>query len=265
MPLVELIRGERTSDEATFKALDFVKQIKKTPIVVNDSRGFFTSRVIGTFTNEGIAMLAEGVPPASIEQASSQAGYPAPVLQLSDELNMKLMRKITLAAKQAFEAEGGTWVAHPVEGVINRMLDEYDRPGRLEGRGFYEYADGKRTGLWPGLREAFPPVDDPACLSLRDLEERMLSSSEGDRVGQVPRRGGDRVRRRRQHRARSWASRLPALDRRRAASTSTVTNGGLSRASSPGPVNLRPPTANASSRPPRSSNGPNAGSPTATA
>ncbi len=174
MPLVELIRGERTSDEATFKALDFVKQIKKTPIVVNDSRGFFTSRVIGTFINEGIAMLAEGVPPATIEQASSQAGYPAPVLQLSDELNMKLMRKITLAAKQAFEAEGGTWVAHPVEGVINRMLDEYDRPGRLEGRGFYEYADGKRTGLWPGLREAFPPVDDPASLSLRDLEERML-------------------------------------------------------------------------------------------
>jgi 3-hydroxyacyl-CoA dehydrogenase / enoyl-CoA hydratase / 3-hydroxybutyryl-CoA epimerase len=174
MPLVELIKGERTSDEATFKALDFVKQIKKTPIVVNDSRGFFTSRVIGTFINEGIAMLAEGVPPASIEQASSQAGYPAPVLQLSDELNMKLMRKITLAARQAFEAEGGSWEAHPVEGVINRMLDEYDRPGRLEGRGFYEYADGKRTGLWPGLRDAFPPVDDPASLSLRDLEERML-------------------------------------------------------------------------------------------
>jgi 3-hydroxyacyl-CoA dehydrogenase/enoyl-CoA hydratase/3-hydroxybutyryl-CoA epimerase len=174
MPLVELIRGERTSDEATFKALDFVKQIKKTPIVVNDSRGFFTSRVIGTFINEGIAMLAEGVPPATIEQASSQAGYPAPVLQLSDELNLKLMRKIMLAAKQAVQAEGGTWVAHPVEGVIDRMLDEFDRPGRLEGRGFYDYADGKRTGLWSGLREAFPSVADPSQLSLRDLQERML-------------------------------------------------------------------------------------------
>jgi 3-hydroxyacyl-CoA dehydrogenase / enoyl-CoA hydratase / 3-hydroxybutyryl-CoA epimerase len=174
MPLVELIKGEQTTDEATFKALDFVKQIGKTPIVVNDSRGFYTSRVIGTFINEGVSMLAEGVPPATIEQASSQAGYPAPVLQLSDELNMKLMRKIAKAAHDAVEAEGGTWVSHPAEGVIERMLDEFDRPGRLEGRGFYEYEEGKRTGLWLGLREAFPPVGDPASLSLRDLEERML-------------------------------------------------------------------------------------------
>jgi 3-hydroxyacyl-CoA dehydrogenase/enoyl-CoA hydratase/3-hydroxybutyryl-CoA epimerase len=174
MPLVELIKGEHTSDEATFKALDYVKQIGKTPIVVNDSRGFYTSRVIGTFINEGISMLAEGVPAPTIEQASSQAGYPAPVLQLSDELNMKLMRKIAKAAHDAVEAEGGTWVQHPAEGVIERMLDEFDRPGRLEGKGFYEYADGKRTGLWSGLHDAFPPVDDPAALSLRDLKERML-------------------------------------------------------------------------------------------
>jgi 3-hydroxyacyl-CoA dehydrogenase/enoyl-CoA hydratase/3-hydroxybutyryl-CoA epimerase len=174
MPLVELIKGERTSDEATYKALDFVKQIKKTPIVVNDSRGFYTSRVIGTFINEGISMLAEGVPPATIEQASSQAGYPAPVLQLSDELNMKLMRKIAQAARDAVEAEGGTLISHPAEGVIERMLDEYDRPGRLEGKGFYDYEEGKRTGLWPGLRDAFPQVADPSGLSLHDLEERML-------------------------------------------------------------------------------------------
>jgi 3-hydroxyacyl-CoA dehydrogenase/enoyl-CoA hydratase/3-hydroxybutyryl-CoA epimerase len=174
MPLVELIRGEKTSDAATFKALDFVKQIKKTPIVVNDSRGFFTSRVIGTFINEGISMLAEGVPPASIEQASLQAGYPAPVLQLSDELNLKLMRKIRNAAKEAPESTGSGWDAHPSETVIDRMLDEFERPGRLEGKGFYEYADGKRTGLWAGLRDAFPPVADPSALSLRDLEERML-------------------------------------------------------------------------------------------
>ena len=99
MPLVEIIRGEQTTDETLYRALDFVKQIKKTPIVVNDSRGFFTSRVIGTFINEGISMLAEGVPAPTIEQASSQAGYPAPVLQLSDELNMKLMRKIRVAAQ----------------------------------------------------------------------------------------------------------------------------------------------------------------------
>ena len=173
MPLLEIIKGEQTSEETLYRALDVAKLIKKTPIVVNDSRGFFTSRVIGTFINEGIAMLLEGVPAPTIEQASSQAGYPAPVLQLSDELNLKLMQKIRNAAKNAAEAEGGTWTGHPAEAVIDQMLDE-GRPGRLEGKGFYEYEDGKRTRLWPGLREAFPPVDDPAALSLKDLEERML-------------------------------------------------------------------------------------------
>jgi 3-hydroxyacyl-CoA dehydrogenase/enoyl-CoA hydratase/3-hydroxybutyryl-CoA epimerase len=87
---------------------------------------------------------------------------------------MKLMRKIAKAARDAVEAEGGTWVQHPAEGVIERMLDEFDRPGRLEGRGFFEYEEGKRTGLWPGLRDAFPPVADPSALSLRDLKERLL-------------------------------------------------------------------------------------------
>ncbi len=174
MPLLEIIKGEQTSEETLYRSLDFAKLIKKTPIVVNDSRGFFTSRVIGTFINEGIAMLVEGVPAPSIEQASSQAGYPAPVLQLSDELNLKLMRKIRNAAREASDAASSGWDAHPSEQVIDRMLDEYDRPGKLEGRGFYEYADGKRAGLWKGLREAFPPVDDPSSISLRDLEERML-------------------------------------------------------------------------------------------
>src|SRR4051794_11517634 len=174
MPLLEIIKGEQTSDETLYRALDLAKAIKKTPIVVNDSRGFFTSRVIGTFINEGIAMLTEGVPAQSIEQASSQAGYPAPVLQLSDELNLKLMRKIRDAAKEASEGTSSGWDAHPSEQVIDRMLDEFDRPGKLESRGFYEYAEGKRTGLWKGLRDAFPVVDDPSTVSLRDLEERML-------------------------------------------------------------------------------------------
>jgi 3-hydroxyacyl-CoA dehydrogenase / enoyl-CoA hydratase / 3-hydroxybutyryl-CoA epimerase len=173
MPLLEIIKGEQTSEETLYRALDVAKQISKTPIVVNDSRGFFTSRVIGTFINEGIAMLTEGVPAPTIEQASGQAGYPAPVLQLSDELNLKLMRKIRNAAREA-QATGSGWDAHPAEQVIDTMLDEHDRPGKLEGRGFYEYADGKRTGLWKGLREAFPPVEDPSAISLRDLEERML-------------------------------------------------------------------------------------------
>ncbi|HKO28179.1 MAG TPA: 3-hydroxyacyl-CoA dehydrogenase family protein, partial [Solirubrobacteraceae bacterium] len=113
------------------------------------------------------------VPAPSIEQASSQAGYPAPVLQLSDELNLKLMRKIRNAARAA-QATGSGWDAHPSEQVIDAMLDEHDRPGKLEGKGFYEYADGKRTRLWPGLRDAFPPIDDPSTISLRDLEERMM-------------------------------------------------------------------------------------------
>jgi len=173
MPLLEIIKGEQTSDETLWRALDVAKQIKKTPIVVNDSRGFFTSRVIGTFINEGISMLTEGIPAASIEQASSQAGYPAPVLQLSDELNLKLMRKIRDAAKAALETGTG-WDGHPSEQVIDDMLDKHDRPGKLEGRGFYEYAEGRRTGLWSGLKEAFPPVDDPSSISLRDLEERMM-------------------------------------------------------------------------------------------
>ncbi len=174
MPLLEIIKGEQTSDEALYRALDVAKLISKTPIVVNDSRGFFTSRVIGTFINEGIAMLTEGVPAPSIEQASSQAGYPAPVLQLSDELNLKLMRKIRVAAQNAAEGSSSGWDSHPSEQVINRMLDEFDRPGRLEGKGFYEYAEGKRTRLWPGLRDAFPSVTDPFSINLTDLEERML-------------------------------------------------------------------------------------------
>jgi 3-hydroxyacyl-CoA dehydrogenase/enoyl-CoA hydratase/3-hydroxybutyryl-CoA epimerase len=174
MPLLEIIRGEKTTDETLFRALDVAKQISKTPIVVNDSRGFFTSRVIGTFINEGIAMLTEGIPGPTIEQASSQAGYPAPVLQLSDELNLKLMRKIRVAAQEAAEAEGSGWGEHPSTQVIDRMLDEFDRPGKLEGKGFYEYEDGKRAGLWKGLRDAFPPVEDPSAIDLRDLEERML-------------------------------------------------------------------------------------------
>jgi 3-hydroxyacyl-CoA dehydrogenase/enoyl-CoA hydratase/3-hydroxybutyryl-CoA epimerase len=174
MPLLEIIRGEQTSDETLYRALDVAKLIKKTPIVVNDSRGFFTSRVIGTFINEGIAMLLEGVPAPTIEQASSQAGYPAPVLQLSDELNLKLMRKIRNAAKDAAQASSSGWDSHPSEQVIDRMLDEFQRPGRLEGAGFYEYEDGKRTRLWPGLRDAFPITGDPSQINLTDLEERML-------------------------------------------------------------------------------------------
>jgi 3-hydroxyacyl-CoA dehydrogenase/enoyl-CoA hydratase/3-hydroxybutyryl-CoA epimerase len=175
MPLLEIIKGEQTSEETLYRSLDVAKAIKKTPIVVNDSRGFFTSRVIGTFINEAIAMLTEGIPAPTIEQASSQAGYPAPALQLSDELNLNLMRKIRVQYEAAAEAEGIDIGTHPSTTVIDRMLDEFDRGGRLAGKGFYEYGeDGKRVGLWKGLAEAFPPVEDPSSISLEDLEERMM-------------------------------------------------------------------------------------------
>ena len=172
MPLLEIIKGEQTSDETVYRALDVARQIRKTPIVVNDSRGFFTSRVIGAFINEGIAMLAEGIPAPSIEQASSQAGYPAPVLQLSDELNLNLMRKIRAQYQAAAEAEGLTLPEIPANAVVDRMVEEFDRGGRLAGAGFYEYEDGARTRLWPGLKDAFG--GDNREVPLEDLKERML-------------------------------------------------------------------------------------------
>ncbi|WP_151083970.1 3-hydroxyacyl-CoA dehydrogenase NAD-binding domain-containing protein [Nocardioides cynanchi] len=171
MPLVEIIRGEQTSDEALAKAYDVVLQIRKTPIVVNDSRGFYTSRVIGTMVNEGLAMLAEGVHPMSLERAATQAGYPVGTLQLSDELNMELMVKIAKAAQDAAEREGTSYVEHPGGAVVAKMI-ELGRPSRLKGAGFYEYVDGRRQGLWPGLAEAFPPAAEQPPFA--DVKDRML-------------------------------------------------------------------------------------------
>ncbi|GAA2236613.1 MULTISPECIES: 3-hydroxyacyl-CoA dehydrogenase NAD-binding domain-containing protein [Kitasatospora] len=180
MPLVEIIRGPRTGDEALARAFDLVRQIRKTPIVVNDSRGFFTSRVIGQFINEGVAMVGEGADPVSVEQAAAQAGYPAKVLSLLDELTLTLPRKIRNEARHAVEEEGGTWQPHPADAVMDRMLDEFDRPGRSGGAGFYEYQDGRRVRLWPGLREHFgkPGVQIP----FEDMKERMLFAEALDSV-----------------------------------------------------------------------------------
>ncbi|MET8686990.1 3-hydroxyacyl-CoA dehydrogenase NAD-binding domain-containing protein [Streptomyces sp. NPDC004732] len=180
MPLVEIIKGERTGDEALARAFDLVRQINKTPIVVNDSRGFFTSRVIGHFINEGVAMVGEGIEPASVEQAAAQAGYPAKVLSLMDELTLTLPRKIRNETKRAVEAEGGTWAGHPSDTVIDRMVDEFERPGRSGGAGFYEYVDGKRAGLWPGLREHFTKPGHE--IPFKDMQERMLFSEALDTV-----------------------------------------------------------------------------------
>jgi 3-hydroxyacyl-CoA dehydrogenase / enoyl-CoA hydratase / 3-hydroxybutyryl-CoA epimerase len=172
MPLVEIITGERTGDDALARAFHLVRQIRKTPIIVNDSRGFFTSRVIGQFINEGVAMVGEGIDPATVEQAAAQAGYPAKVLSLMDELTLTLPRKIRDESRRAVQEAGGTWTAHPAEAVIDRMVEEFGRPGRSGGAGFYDYQDGKRAGLWPGLREHFGKAD--VRPPLRDLMERML-------------------------------------------------------------------------------------------
>ncbi|MEV7139762.1 3-hydroxyacyl-CoA dehydrogenase NAD-binding domain-containing protein [Streptomyces tauricus] len=186
MPLVEIIKGERTGDEALARAFDLVRQIRKTPIVVNDSRGFFTSRVIGHFINEGVAMVGEGIEPASVEQAAAQAGYPAKVLSLMDELTLTLPRKIRAESKRAVEEAGGTWVTHPADVVVDRMVDEFGRTGRSGGAGFYEYGpDGKRAGLWPGLREHFTRegASTPAeTVPFKDMQERMLFSEALDTV-----------------------------------------------------------------------------------
>ncbi|MGZ4466253.1 MAG: 3-hydroxyacyl-CoA dehydrogenase NAD-binding domain-containing protein [Nocardioides sp.] len=172
MPLVEIIRGKETSDEALAKAYDVVQQIRKTPIVVNDSRGFYTSRVIGTMVNEGLAMLGEGVHPVSLERATTQDGYPVGVLQLADELNMELFQKIAKATKEAVERDGGSYTPHPAEAVVATMVDA-GRPSRLKGAGFYEYDEnGSRQGIWKGLAETFP--QDPDAVPFQDVKDRLL-------------------------------------------------------------------------------------------
>lgn len=167
MPLVEIIRGEQTSDATLARAFDLTLAIKKTPIVVHDSRGFFTSRVIGTFVNEGLAMLAEGVSPVSLERAATQAGYPVGPLQLSDELNLELMAKI---ADATAAAAGDDYEEHPGTGVVRTMLAQ-GRSGKKAGAGFYDYADGRRTSLWSGLATTFPETDP---IPFEDVQERML-------------------------------------------------------------------------------------------
>ncbi|MDX2937651.1 3-hydroxyacyl-CoA dehydrogenase NAD-binding domain-containing protein [Streptomyces ipomoeae] len=180
MPLLEIVVGQSTSDAALAKAIDLAKQIGKTPIVVNDSRGFFTSRVITRFLDEAVAMVGEGIHPASIEQAARQAGYPAPPLQLMDELTLTLPRKIREEFKAAVLADGRQWQAHGSEAVIDRMIDAYDRRGRASGAGFYEYADGRRTGLWPGLIEHF--TKPGPGIPFEDMQQRMLFAEAVDTV-----------------------------------------------------------------------------------
>jgi 3-hydroxyacyl-CoA dehydrogenase/enoyl-CoA hydratase/3-hydroxybutyryl-CoA epimerase len=180
MKLVEIIRGEDTSDEVLAKVFDYVIAIGKTPIVVNDSRGFFTSRVIGRFLDEAIAMVAEGISPVSIEQAGLQAGYPAGPLQLTDELTLSLEKKIRDETRAGVEAAGGTWVPHASEQVRDALVD-LGRIGRKAGKGFYDYDEnGRRSGLWAGLAEMFD--SGSAEIPFEDMQERMLFAETLDTI-----------------------------------------------------------------------------------
>ncbi|VXB87999.1 putative 3-hydroxybutyryl-CoA epimerase [Pseudomonas sp. 8AS] len=172
MPLVEIIRGAKTSDETLARGFDYVLQIKKTPIVVEDSRGFFTSRVFGTFTNEGIAMLGEGVSAAMIETEARKAGMPVGPLAISDEVSMSLMEHIRQQTVADLAAEGKQIPQHPAFAVIELMLKEYKRPGKAAGGGFYDYPEGGKKHLWPQLKARFEKVD--AQISQEDVRDRIL-------------------------------------------------------------------------------------------
>ncbi|WP_018178228.1 3-hydroxyacyl-CoA dehydrogenase NAD-binding domain-containing protein [Jongsikchunia kroppenstedtii] len=171
MPLVEIIKGAKTSDAVLAKVIDYTLQIRKTPIVVNDSRGFFTSRVIGTFINEAVAAVGEGIEPAFIEHAGTQAGYPAAPLQLMDELTLTLPQKIRKETEAAAKAEGKEFPQHGSYAVIDWLVEE-GRTGKKDGKGFYDYTDGKRDLLWPGLRDHFK--SGSVEIPLEDMKERML-------------------------------------------------------------------------------------------
>lgn len=165
MPLVEVIVGEKTSDETIARTLDYIQQLRKTPIVVNDSRGFYTSRVFSTFTREGIAMLAEGVNPALIENVAKHAGMPVGPLAVTDEVTLELAYKIGLQTKSDL---GDDYIETPADSVMEKMVTGLDRRGKRFGAGFYDYPDDGKKRLWPGLAEHFPVSDDqPASDEVR--------------------------------------------------------------------------------------------------
>ncbi|MGH8355156.1 MAG: 3-hydroxyacyl-CoA dehydrogenase family protein, partial [Pseudomonas sp.] len=172
MPLVEIIRGERTSDETLARGFDYVMQIKKTPIVVNDRRGFFTSRVFGTFTNEGIAMLGEGIAAPMIETEARKAGMPVGPLAISDEVSLSLMAHIRQQTIKDLQAEGQALPQHPAFPVIDLMLGEFKRPGKAAGGGFYDYPAGGKKQLWAELKSRFEKAE--AQIPAQDVRDRIL-------------------------------------------------------------------------------------------
>ena len=172
MPLVEIIVGEDTDDATLAKAFDYVLQIGKTPIVVNDSRGFYTSRVFGTYVSEGIAMLGEGIHPRSIEVAGMKSGMPMPSLALQDEVSLSLSLQVMQQARQAMEMKGKKFIPHPAMPVIEKMVKEFGREGKKVAKGFYDYPKNSDKHLWPKLTELYPTIDEQP--SQQDLVDRLL-------------------------------------------------------------------------------------------
>jgi 3-hydroxyacyl-CoA dehydrogenase/enoyl-CoA hydratase/3-hydroxybutyryl-CoA epimerase len=169
MPLVEVILGEKTNDEAIARSLDYIGQIRKTPIVVNDSRGFYTSRVFGIVSVEGFRLLAEGVKPALIENTAKMAGMPVGPLAVTDEVTLELVYKV---GKETAAATGKEYPDHEGEEVIRKMVEDLDRKGKRFGKGFYEYPEDGPKRIWPGLAEHFPLSDKQ--LSVEEITKRLL-------------------------------------------------------------------------------------------
>lgn len=151
MQLVEIIKGQHTSAEAVAKAYDFVQQIGKIPIVVNDRRGFFTSRVFGTFVQEGLRLLAEGVHPARIEMAALKAGMPVGPLAIQDEVSLTLSEHAANETRKALQAEGKDLPRSGADDVIETMIHQFQRKGKAAGAGFYNYPENGKKHLWDGL------------------------------------------------------------------------------------------------------------------
>jgi 3-hydroxyacyl-CoA dehydrogenase/enoyl-CoA hydratase/3-hydroxybutyryl-CoA epimerase len=168
MPLVEIIVGKKTSEEAIARALDYVGQLRKVPIVVTDSRGFYTSRCFGTYSYEGQRMLAEGIEPALIENAGKMAGMPVGPLAVTDEVSLALQYGVIQQAREDLGDEFKEPIAWP---VLRHFVEDLKRPGRKGGAGFYDYPPGEKKRLWPGLRTEYPPG---AGLSVEEAKTRLL-------------------------------------------------------------------------------------------
>ena len=169
MPLVEIIRGRKTSPQTLARALDLVQAMKKTPIVVNDGPGFFTSRFIGAYINESLAMVTEGVNPALIENAAKMAGIPVGPLTVSDEIGLDTAYH---ASQQRKKDEGAAFKPTPTFGLVEKLVGELGRHGRKNGKGFFEYAEDGSKKLWSGLAELFPPL--PEQPTVDEVKARML-------------------------------------------------------------------------------------------